>query len=71
MPAISSVFTIQRTAEILSRNESLLWDLSGQLEPEDGKLWVHDIDGAEIIAFTPAAIDTLREIIRDQIDQHT
>ena len=28
----------------------LLWDLSDQLEPEDGKLWVHDIDSAETLA---------------------
>jgi hypothetical protein len=36
---------------------SLLWELSDQLEPEDGKLWVYDIDGAET------------EIIKDQIDR--
>src|SRR5262249_7065703 len=28
-------------------DEDLLWELSDQLEPEDGKLWVCDIDGAE------------------------
>jgi hypothetical protein len=44
-------------------------DLSDQLEPEDGKLWIHDIDGAEILAFSEFGIETLREIIADQIDR--
>jgi hypothetical protein len=52
MAAISYVFTIRRAAQILGRDEDLLWDLSDQLEPEDGKLWIHDIDGAEILAFS-------------------
>src|SRR5262249_53347356 len=47
MAAISHVFTIRRAAQILGRDEDLLWELSDQLEPEDGKLWVCDIDGAE------------------------
>ena len=68
MAAPSHVFTIRRAAEILGRDESLLWDLSDQLEPEDGLLWVDDIDGAEILAFTSDAIDALRELIKDQID---
>src|SRR5262245_11801223 len=47
MAAISHVFTIRRAAQILGRDEDLLWELSDQLEPEDGKLGVCDIDGAE------------------------
>jgi hypothetical protein len=69
MAAISHVFTIRRAAQILARDESLLWDLSDQLEPEDGMLWIYDLDGAEILAFTDHGIEALREIIRDQIDK--
>jgi hypothetical protein len=69
MAAISHVFTIRRTAEILGRDEDLLWGLSDQLEPEDGKLWIYDINGTEILAFTVAGIEALREIISDQADQ--
>jgi hypothetical protein len=69
MAAISYVFTIRRAAQILGRDEDLLWDLSDQLEPEDGKLWVHDIDGAETLAFSEFGIETLRAIIADQIDR--
>ena len=69
MAAISYVFTIRRAAQILGRDEELLWDLSDQLEPEDGKLWVLDIDGAEMLALSEFGIETLREIIADQVDR--
>ena len=69
MAATSHVFTIRRAAQILGRDEDLLWDLADQLEPEDGKLWVHDIDRVEIPAFTADGIEVLREIIKDQIDR--
>ena len=69
MAAITHVFTIRRAAQILGRDEDLLWDLADQLEPEDGKLWVYDIDGVEIPAFTADGIEALREIIKDQIDR--
>ena len=44
-----------------------MWDLSDQLEPEDGVLWIYDFDGVETLAFTEFGIKNL-EIIRDQID---
>jgi hypothetical protein len=69
MAAISYVFTIRRAAQILGRDEELLWDLSEQLEPEDGKLWVLDIQGAETLAFSQFGIENLREIIADQVDR--
>ena len=62
--AISHVFTIRRAAQILVRDEDLLWELSDQLEPEDGKLWVYAIDGAETPAFTHDGIEALCEIIK-------
>jgi hypothetical protein len=68
MAAITHAFTIRRAAEVLGRDEQLLWDLSDQLEPEDGKLWIYDLDGVETLAFTDFGIENLREIIRDQID---
>ena len=68
MPAITHVFTIRRVAQLLRRDKKLLWDLSDQLEPEDGALWIYDFDGVETLAFTEFGIKNLREIIRDQID---
>ncbi|SKA24778.1 hypothetical protein [Consotaella salsifontis] len=71
MAAISHVHTIQRAAEILGRNDELLWDLSDQLEPEDGVIWIIDVDDRQTLAFTDAGIDALRDIIADQIDVAT
>ena len=69
MAAISYLFTIRRAAQILGRDEDLLWDLSDQLEPEDGKLWVNDVDDAQTLAFSEFGIETLREIIADQVNR--
>ena len=69
MAAISHAFTIRRAAQILGRDEELLWDLSDQLEPEDGVLWIVDVDDIQILAFTSRGIEALREIIADQVDR--
>jgi hypothetical protein len=68
MAAISHVHTIQRAAEILGRNEELLWEISDQFEPEDGVIWIIDTNDRQTLAFTDAGIDALRDIIADQID---
>lgn len=68
MAAISHVFTIKRAARILDCEEDLLWELSDQLEPEDGVIWIYDIDEIQTLTLTPFGIETLREIIRDQIN---
>lgn len=67
MAAIHHAFTIKQAARILGCDEDLLWNLSDQLEPEDGVIWIHDIDEIQTLAFTPFGIETLREMIRDQI----
>ena len=69
MAAIFHVFTLRRAAQILGRDEGLLWDLSDQLEPEDGMLWNYDGDGAETLAFTDDGIGALQEIVADQTDR--
>ena len=69
MAGISAVFTIRRAAEIIGRDEELLWDLSNQLTPEDGALWIYDINDVATFAFTQDGIEALRELIRDQIDR--
>jgi hypothetical protein len=58
MAAITSVVTIRRAAQILQRDEELLWSLLHNLEPEDGLIWVYDIDG-ETPALTDFGIETL------------
>ena len=68
MAAISFVFTIRRVAQILERDEQVLWDLMDDLEPEDGLIWVHDTEG-ETPAFTEYGIENLRELIREFVDK--
>ncbi len=64
MAAIASIVTIRRAARILGRDEELLWNLLHNLEPEDGLIWVNDIDG-EPPALTEFGIETLRGLIRE------
>ena len=53
MAGISLVFTIARVAEKLGEDEDWLHELSMGLDPEDGCLWIYDIDDREVQAFTP------------------
>jgi hypothetical protein len=65
MAAPSHVITISRVAEMLGEDEDLLWDLVDQLEPEDGRLWVHGVDDEQTIAFTDRGIESLQQIITE------
>ncbi len=70
MAAVTRVFTLQRAARMLERDEELIWNLADQLDPEDGVLWVYDVDNDDgIMAFTDFGLDNLKEIIADQIDR--
>lgn len=66
MAAISHVFTIRRAAEILGQDEELIWQVSDDMEPEDGVLWVYDTGNPETRAFTADGIDALRELISER-----
>ena len=66
MAAISFVFTIARVAEMLDEDEAWLQEISIEVFPEDGCLWVHDIDDREVVAFTEDGIECLKQIIADQ-----
>ena len=46
-------------------DEEVLADIAyPNLEPEDGRIWIYDVDG-EAMAFTPDAVESLRAIIAD------
>jgi len=61
--APAHAITIHRAAEILREDEELLWDIAMEMEPEDGKLWIHDTGEQETIAFTDWGMENLRELI--------
>ena len=45
-------------------------DPAGYIKPEEGKIWIRDIDEVDTLAFSQLGIETLREIIADRIDRN-
>jgi hypothetical protein len=66
MAAIAHVFTIGYVANQLGEDEDWLFELSGDMFPEDGCLWVYGVGKDGVPAFTKDGIDNLRQIIADQ-----
>ena len=66
MAAISAVFTISHVAKMLGEEEDWLQDLSINMFPEDGCLWVHGVGEDGVPAFTEYGIECLQQIIADQ-----
>jgi hypothetical protein len=65
MAAPAFAFTISRAAEILGEDEQLLWDLAEEMDPEDGSFWIHGTHDRQTIAFTPAGMEYLRELLAE------
>jgi hypothetical protein len=65
MAAIPHVFTIALVAKILNEDQDWLWELSMGLEPEDGCLWVLDVNDREVQAYTEYGIECLKQLIAD------
>jgi hypothetical protein len=57
--------TIRRAAEILGEDETLLWDMATDMEPEDRRLLIYDTDDQQTVAFTPAGMDYMRELLAE------
>ena len=65
MAAISSVRTIALVAQELGIDEDILADIAyPNLEPEDGRIWIYDID-RHVMGLTGDAVEALIEIIKD------
>ena len=65
MAAVPHVFTIGYVANLLGEGEDWLYDLSTDMFPEDGCLWVHGVGEDGVPAFTKDGVENLRRIIRD------
>lgn len=65
MAAPAHAVTISRAAEILGENETLLWEIASDIEPEDGCLWIYDTDDQQTVAFTPAGMECLQEMLAE------
>jgi hypothetical protein len=66
MAAIAHVFTISYVADLLGEDEDWLFELSADMFPEDGCLWVCGIGEDGVPAFTKDGIENLRQIIADE-----
>jgi hypothetical protein len=66
MAAISAVFTIGYVANLLGEDEDWLFELSIDMDPEDGSLWVYGVGEDGVPAFTQDGIDNLRQIIANK-----
>jgi hypothetical protein len=64
--AISAVFTIGYLANQLGEDADWLFDLSIDMFPEDGCLWVYGVGEDGVPAFTEYGIECLRQIIADE-----
>ena len=66
MAAISAVFTIGCVATLRGVDENRIFDLSIDMFPEDGRLWVYGVGEDGVTAFTEDGIENLRQIIVDE-----
>lgn len=66
MAAPSFVFTIARAARMFGEDEDWLEELAMEMQPEDGRLHVRDIDDdIAVTAFTPAGVEHLKELVEE------
>src|SRR6516162_9865196 len=65
MAAIAHVFTISYVANLLGEDEDWLFELSTDMFPEDGCLWVYGVGEDGVPAFTKDGIENLRQTITD------
>ena len=66
MAAIAQVFTISYVANLLDEDQDWLFELSTDMFPEDGCLWVYGVGEDGVPAFTKDGIENLRQIIADE-----
>lgn len=64
MAAITHVFTLARVAEMLGEDQDWLYDISDELEPEDGLIAVYGTGEEYTIAVTEVGIENLKQIIQ-------
>lgn len=65
MAAITRVYTIGRVAEMFGEDEDWLHDLSIDMDFEDGRLFVYDVDQDAVTALTDFGVENLQQIIAD------
>lgn len=62
---ISAIWTLAHVAAELGEDEDWLFDIIGEMEPEDGVIWVYGPPLGEdgTIAFSASGVENLRNLI--------
>ena len=66
MAGIPYVFTISHVAEMLGEDEEWLREISINMDPEEGSLWVIGVGEDGCPAFTEYRIECLKQIIIEE-----
>lgn len=61
---VSHVKTVDRVAKELGEDVDLLHEVALEMDVEDGVIWVYDLDGDGVLAFTDFGVETLVELIK-------
>jgi hypothetical protein len=64
MAAVATVYTLDLVAERLGEAADWLWDVSCEMEPEDGCLSILGRNDKHTVAFTDFGIENLIELVR-------
>jgi len=66
LAAPTPVFTLAKVAKMLDEDEALLEEIALDMEPEDGRLYICDIDDdIAVTAFTPFGVECLKELLAE------
>jgi hypothetical protein len=61
------VFTIHRVAKMPGEDKDLLYEIAMDMEPEDGRLFILDVDDdTSTVALTQFGIKSLQELLADR-----
>jgi len=62
---VYAVFTLSRVAKDLGEDEDWLRDVAGEMEPEEGLIWIYGVgEEDEVMAFTDFGIESLIDLIK-------
>jgi hypothetical protein len=60
---VHHVTTIARVAIELGEDEGWLWDVAGEMDTEDGLIWVYGPGDDGVMAFSDDGLECLQELI--------
>lgn len=65
MAAITRVYTLPLVAQMVDEDLEWLSEIIGEMEPEDGYLWIYGPDDQQTQGLTPFGLENLADVIRE------